>query len=114
MLGPLVHAMADVSDGLLIDAARMAAASGLAATLALDAVSFAPGVGGDRTARLRAATAGDDYELLFALPPDRAAPEGVAAARIGAFAPGTGLTLTEGDAIVPLPARLGYEHGSAA
>ena len=37
-LAPLVSAMADISDGLLIDADRMARASGLAVTLALEAV----------------------------------------------------------------------------
>lgn len=67
-LAPLVTAMMDVSDGLLIDAQRMAQASGV--TLAIDsrAVPFAdtlpPG-------RQRDAMAwGDDYELLFTLPPD--------------------------------------------
>jgi len=37
-LAPLVHAMMDVSDGLLIDASRMAAASGLAVIVELAAV----------------------------------------------------------------------------
>ena len=37
-LAPIVHAMMDVSDGLLIDAQRMAAASGLGLTIDLDAV----------------------------------------------------------------------------
>lgn len=72
-LGPIVHAMMDVSDGLLIDAARMAAASGLAVAIDLDAVPLSPAArayaGEDRPTRLAAATAGDDYELLFALPP---------------------------------------------
>src|SRR3546814_5560191 len=35
-LAPIVHAMMDVSDGVLIDAARMARASGLALEIALD------------------------------------------------------------------------------
>ena len=55
--------MADVSDGLLIDAARMADASGLAVAIELDAVPLsaeARGFAGeDREARLAAATAGD-------------------------------------------------------
>ena len=53
--------MMDVSDGLLIDAQRMADASGLALAIDLDAVPVA----GDRMAAI---TAGDDYELLFAAP----------------------------------------------
>lgn len=104
-LAPHVHAMMDVSDGLLIDAARMAAASALAVTIDLAAVPLARGV----TDPLAAATAGDDYELLFAAPADRALP--VPATRVGSFAPGAGLTLTQDSRLVPLPASLGYQHG---
>lgn len=111
-LGPVVHAMMDVSDGLLIDAGRMARASGLAVTVALDTVPLseeARAFGGtDRAARLAAATAGDDYELLFALPAGITPP--VAATRVGRFAPGHGLTLTDSGEPIPLPPRCGYEH----
>lgn len=99
-LAPNVHAMMDVSDGLLIDASRMADASGLAVTIDLDTVPVA----GEA---LAAVTAGDDYELLFA------APEGslpVPAARIGSFAPGAGLTLVRAGVPVALPPRLGWTH----
>ena len=101
-LAPVVSAMMDVSDGLLIDAQRMAAASGLALSIDLDAVPVA----GERMA---AVTAGDDYELLFAAAPDLALP--VEATRIGTFEAGSGLTLHDKGAPVPLPARLGYTHG---
>lgn len=101
LLAPLVSAMMDVSDGLLIDAARMAAASGLAVEIALDAVP----VVGDPIA---AVTAGDDYELLFALAPDRVPP--VAATAIGRFRSGAGLSLTENGQSRALPARLGWQH----
>lgn len=114
-LAPLAHAMADVSDGLLIDAGRIAAASALAVTIDLGAVPLsdeARGFGEDRAARLAAVTAGDDYQLIAAVPPahrDAAAPYGV---EIGRFAPGSGLHLTDAEGTVPLPVRLGYEHGS--
>ena len=101
-LGPIVHAMMDVSDGLLIDARRMADASGLAVEIDLDAV---PVVG----ERMAAVTAGDDYELLFALPIGIAPP--VAATRIGAFHQGRGLTLRDAAGPVPAPDRLGWQHG---
>ncbi|UVO50969.1 thiamine-phosphate kinase [Sphingomonas sp. SUN019] len=109
LLAPQVHAMMDVSDGLLIDAARMAVASGLAVTIDLARVPLSAAYrafAGDDA--LPAATAGDDYQLLFALAPDErpAAP----ATRIGAFADGAGLSLTNGDAPVPLPKTLGFEH----
>lgn len=107
-LGPLVHAMADVSDGLLIDARRIADASGLSVTIALDRMPFDRAVEPTRAARLSAATAGDDYELLFAAPAEFAPP--VAATRIGAFSEGSGLNLTECNTIVPLSFPIGYEH----
>jgi thiamine-monophosphate kinase len=101
-LAPLVHAMMDVSDGLLIDASRMAEASGLAVTIDLDAVPTE----GDPIA---AVTAGDDYELLFAAPE---APPSVPATRIGHFDAGSGLTLLRSGVPIPLPASLGWEHGA--
>ena len=101
-LAPIVHAMMDVSDGLLIDARRMADASNLALEIDLDAVPVA----GERIA---AVTAGDDYELLFAAAPDLVPP--VPATRIGIFASGSGLTLRDATGSVPLPDRLGWQHG---
>ncbi|MBX9858867.1 MAG: thiamine-phosphate kinase [Sphingomonas sp.] len=107
-----VHAMMDVSDGVLIDARRMAAASGLGIMIDLAAIPLSPAyrafAGDDRAARLAAATAGDDYQLLFAAPPTLALP--VAATAIGRFAPGSGLTLIDGAEPLPLPQRLGFEH----
>lgn len=103
-LAPHAHAMMDVSDGLLIDAKRMAAASGLAVTIALDAVRWSAGV----EDRLAAATAGDDYALLIAAPADAPLPS--CARAIGGFATGAGLSLTDASRPVALPARLGWEH----
>lgn len=120
-LAPLVRAMMDVSDGLLIDASRLAAASGVAAEIDLALVplsaAFLSAQGDGLEARLEAATAGDDYELLFAAPPDRV-PEilalqdelGLPVSRIGTLRQGAGLRLTEADQAVPLPPRLGWEH----
>jgi thiamine-monophosphate kinase len=111
-LAPHVHAMMDVSDGLLIDAARMAAASGIAVAIDLAAIPLSAAYrgfrGDDRAARLAAATAGDDYQLLFAADPAFAPP--VPATRVGAFAAGNGLTLRDAGTAIPLPTRLGFEH----
>lgn len=115
-IGLQVHAMADVSDGLLIDAARIAAASDLGVTIDLAAVplssAYVSHVGHDRPARLAAATAGDDYELLFAADADWTPPAlaGIAVTRLGGFTTGAGLSLHDGGVPVALPARLGWEH----
>ncbi len=106
IIAPRAHAMMDVSDGLLLDAQRMAAASGLAVTIDLARVPLSLAYRAFSGDVLAAATAGDDYELLFAAPADGDFP----ATRIGAFAPGTGLTLTQDGVAVPLPASLGYAH----
>ena len=58
---------------------------------------------------LAAARAGDDYELLFALPAAIRPP--VRAIPVGRFAKGKGLTLTIDGVAIPLPDRLGWEHG---
>jgi thiamine-monophosphate kinase len=114
--------MMDVSDGLLIDAARMAHASGLSVTVELTDVPLSQALqamlGGERQARLDASTAGDDYELLFAAPEEKradigriSASLGLPLACIGRFAAGEGLTLTENGVELPLPASLGFQHG---
>lgn len=107
-LAPYVSAMMDVSDGLLIDAARMAAASGLSVTIDLARVPLSAELRGWNPDVLAAATAGDDYELLFAAPADVAPP--APATRIGGFAAGSGLILTRDGAPVPPPAALGWQH----
>lgn len=112
-LAPLAHAMMDVSDGVLIDGARMAQASGLALEVALDRLPLSDAVlasGADALAvRLAAATAGDDYQLLIAAPPGLALPVPVTV--IGRFSAGEGLSLSNHGKTVPLPSRLGYLHG---
>lgn len=106
ILAPHVHAMMDVSDGLLIDAARMALASGLAVSIDLASVPLSAAYRAFSNDRLAAVTAGDDYQLLFA------APEGFTtnATRIGVFSAGAGLTLHDAGTPVALPASLGYQH----
>lgn len=104
-LAPLVSAMMDVSDGLLLDANRMAEASG--ATFAIDtaAVPFAPAVRPDQ--RDDAMRFGDDYELLFTLPAGIEPP--CPAQCIGRVLPrGEAPLLLDG---TPVTGRLGWQHG---
>lgn len=109
-LAPHVHAMMDVSDGLLIDARRMALASALAVTIDLTAVPISPAYEAFDGDRIAAATAGDDYELLFAAPPGWTPP--VPATRVGTFAQGSGLTLTQAGEPIILPEKLGFQHAT--
>lgn len=110
-LGGVATAGMDVSDGLLIDAQRLAAASDVALEIDLDAVPLSRPAAGldDLLARV---TAGDDYELLFSLPAAaRPLPAGVGpVTAVGRVLPGTGISLRSGGKPVPLPTRLGWEH----
>jgi thiamine-monophosphate kinase len=117
-----VHAsaMMDVSDGLLLDASRLCAASHCSARIDLDSLPLSRGFiaerGSDRKARLSAATAGDDYALLAALAADfdpavsLSLPSGTNLVRIGTLTDGKGLTLFDAKGDVPMPEQLGYEH----
>ena len=119
-LAPLAHAMMDVSDGLLLDARRMAGASSCAIEIDLDCVplsaAFVAELGHDRKARLFAATGGDDYALLAALPPELDAatlclPSATRIAAIGTLGEGqTQLRLTSEGEPIDLPESLGFEH----
>ena len=120
LLAPQAHAMMDVSDGLLIDALRMAEASGCAIAIELDNLPLSNALiaerGSDLKSRLFAATGGDDYALLAALPPEfdpatLSLPLGTRITCIGTLsAGGAPLSLTSGGAPVELPERLGFEH----
>jgi len=105
-LGPHVHAMMDVSDGLLIDASRMALASNLAVIVDLSRIPLSAAYRAFSGDRLAAATAGDDYQLLFAAPQNFTTD----ATLIGTFLAGSDLTLHDSGTPVPLPPSLGYEH----
>ena len=103
-LAPLVTAMMDISDGLLLDGTRMADASDV--TLALDPEAI-PLPAGLPPARARDALSwGDDYELLFTLPPGTEPP--CTAHRIGAVLPRGEAPLLLGGS--PPEGPLGYEH----
>lgn len=119
-LAPRAHAMMDVSDGLLLDASRLAQASGLRVTINLDELplsrAFVGEKGQDLHARMFAATGGDDYALLVALGPDvdplrLSLPKGTTIVRVGRLsADGPPLSLVSGGIPVPLPGQLGFEH----
>lgn len=102
-LAPHVHAMMDVSDGLLLDSWRMARASGV--TIVLDSAPVP--IAAPEHRREDALRWGDDYQLLFTLPP--ATPSPVAAFRIGSALPAGPAPLLL-DGADPGSAGLGWEH----
>lgn len=105
-LAPLVTAMMDVSDGLLLDARRMALASGV--TIDIESAQVPIATPEDR--RHDALRWGDDYELLFTLAAGARPP--VPATLIGAVN-ARRLTPLLCDGEDPGSASLGFEHGKA-
>jgi thiamine-monophosphate kinase len=122
-LAPHAKAMMDVSDGLLLDAQRLGQASGCAAEIDLDQLplsdAFIRARGEDLDARLFAATGGDDYALLAALPPTLdplilSLPSGTTMACVGTLTAGMPeIRLTSGGRAIELPEKLGHEHRSS-
>jgi thiamine-monophosphate kinase len=101
-LAPLVTAMMDVSDGLLLDALRLAEASGATVALESGAVPVAASERRDDALRW-----GDDYELLFTLTAGVEPP--VPATRIGDVRTRSEASLLlDGE---PPRGSLGYQHG---
>lgn len=111
-LAPIVTAMMDISDGLLLDAERMARASKIGISIDLAAIPLSPAYvsyrGDAIESRMQAASWGDDYQLLFAASPDTPVP--VPATVVGRVVAGAGLSLFDGDRQLPLPPSLGYQH----
>ncbi|HYE45465.1 MAG TPA: thiamine-phosphate kinase [Caulobacter sp.] len=113
------RASADVSDGLLADAGRIAIASGFAAEIALEQVPISEPAAAwlavqpdEAAARLALATGGDDYQVLCAidpaeLPAIRAA--GLDLSVVGRVRLGEGVTAVFGGRSMPAP-RLGWTH----
>jgi thiamine-monophosphate kinase len=96
-----VTSMIDVSDGIATDARHIAERSEVHIDIELERLPLAP----DVTDPIVAATAGEDYELLFTAPPDIDVPGDVT--WIGDVRDGSGLILT----LAGEPLELsGYEH----
>ena len=97
----VASACIDVSDGLLADLGHVCAASGVAATVDVDALPASEALRASFSSERRRhlqATGGDDYELCFSAAADAraavlraAATAAVAVTRIGRIRPGTGV-----------------------
>ena len=124
-LGPrlagIARAMCDVSDGLLADLGHICDASEVGATVLLPALPLSAVarhlVAGEADLAVRLATAGDDYELLFAAPPEAtaaierlAAELAVSITAIGTIDPGSGVRLIDANGDRVAVATAGYRH----
>ncbi|MEL7129947.1 MAG: thiamine-phosphate kinase [Pseudomonadota bacterium] len=117
-LADLIQAVAgasmDVSDGLIGDLEKLALASGCRAHLRLDDVPLASGIDQENIDQcLTACTAGDDYQCLFATPPEQTQAIKAfipACWPIGSLLEGAGLELTFRGKPVNLPDRRGFAH----
>lgn len=103
-LAPLVTAMMDISDGLLLDGWRMAKAGEVTFRLNPDLVPVADPERFDDCVRW-----GDDYELLFTADPATDLP--VPATRIGTVEAKGAVPICLGGTQFARPDLLGYRHG---
>jgi thiamine-monophosphate kinase len=117
----LAHAALDVSDGVIADLQHLADVSAVRARLELAALPLSPAAarwaGGGSDRLLRLAAAGDDYEILFAAPPEaasrlvaKAARSATAIARIGTVEAGAGVEVRGPDGRALPAGRGGYRH----
>ncbi|MGH8233197.1 MAG: thiamine-phosphate kinase [Rhodanobacteraceae bacterium] len=112
----------DVSDGLLADLGHVCAASGVGAEIDIEALPMSPalGVGFDRAAcQELALTGGDDYELCFSVPENRAAEigwrfadAGCRTTRIGRITEGLGVRVKDAQGNFIETPHAGWEHFS--
>lgn len=109
-LAPHVTAMMDISDGLLLDAQRLANMSGVTITLESGPVPLPAAIMGDAELGARAMRWGDDYELLFTLPSGVEPP--VPGTLIGRIVPLDSHPLLIDGAPPDAAMPLGWEHGA--
>ena len=120
-VGQFASAAVDVSDGQVGDCDKLAAASGCSALIEAGDVPLPVGMEKlDERALARLITAGDDYQILAAVPPpaegpfrEAAASAGGPVARIGALHPGSGEPPRGRAGGRPLPLdRRAYAHAA--
>ncbi len=119
----ITTACIDISDGLVADLAHICAASGVGADI--DAAMLPRSSGmlahfADADALEFALGGGDDYELCFTVPENRAGEVGATLARlgcggtrIGRIVEGAGVRVIDGQGGTYEPARIGWNHFAA-
>jgi thiamine-monophosphate kinase len=120
-LAGIATACMDVSDGLVQDVGHLARAAGLAAAIEAADVPLSAAarqaVAADASLLARCLSGGDDYELVFAAPPEKAdaviataEAARTAVRRIGRFTAGQGVHVTGPDGAAMPFARGGWSH----
>ena len=110
------RAMIDLSDGLSSDARHLAAASGIALEISLERLPCWPGAG-----PLIAASSGEEYELLVALPPAFGETQaqafsglvGIQLTRVGTCVEGTAGSVRFTERGIEVEAPAGFDHFAA-
>jgi thiamine-monophosphate kinase len=115
----LASAMIDVSDGVLSDLGHICELSSVGATIELERLPLSQPF---RALALPdpfalALSGGEDYELLFCVPRERASEleavlegKGVGATRIGEIREGAGIEVVRADGTLYMPSGRGFDH----
>jgi thiamine-monophosphate kinase len=117
----IASASLDISDGLIADLGHIAEASSLRVVVDATKIPLSPPLkalwGSGEAAIAKAATAGDDYEIAFTVPPERlegisrvAAETGTIVTQIGRCEVGAGVMLLDIDGRTIPVGRPGYVH----
>jgi len=112
----IATAAIDVSDGLLGDLGHILAASGVGASLAVDALPRSAVLAAQSPALQRECllAGGDDYELVFTAPPGAVLPDvGVRLTRIGVIEAQPGLRVVDGRGAAVEHGLRSFDHFSA-
>jgi thiamine-monophosphate kinase len=116
---PLAHAAIDISDGLVGDLGHILAASGVGATLDVDALPAGPvlAMQAQDVRRRYCAAGGDDYELCFTAPAAHrdailaaAMQAGTTVTRVGSIDAAPGLRLVDGQGNALDLTLAGFDH----